>query len=390
MRALFKKAKKYVKFLIANLFKVSRQLLRSISDCFIKVFKRILQFFESVINYFCHPAKFIRKINNNVALKITLTVICISFLLIGTFFNANWKFNYFYIFYIFFFLILFGSIYSLNTFVKITDEIRSLTINMQGFHDANTFFTRYELSIVYALIPSAVVLVFGVGGTILFESAIVTPTFIWILCLFALVVHLSIIGYLQYVLLLLYIRKIAIDKADYKSLLKPTQHTIPTEVNWVLKLTKLYHKFRSAFFTIGSIYIIAYSCFCFLPGFDVNYHNPMFLILWIIIIMAVVLVFPITAIMEFMYIKKIVKKMKKSYIKDLINETQLFKNEIPDWYSTSLQMISNLFTVSVNNLDDYPIKNRISEVYAYFIALINLIGSIGSVIQLISSVSFLV
>lgn len=385
MKKLVKKIKHTCKIVIRNIAKTCMQLFRYICNLCKIIVRPIYRFFINIVYCYCYPSAVIRKLSIK-SRWIILAVLSIIFLASGIILNQIWKFNYFFIYIILFYIILVGVVCAEFIFVKSTDKIRALTIGMNGFIKANTFFSKYETSKIYALIPPLVVIIFGFSGTFLFKQVIITPTLIWVLCFFAVVVHLSIIGYLQYVLLFIYIGKIAKDKSNYINLIKPTQHVIPTEIDWLLGLTKLYHVFRSAFFTFGSLFIAAYSCFCFLPGFGVDVNNHLFFLLWTIIFIAIVVLFPLTSILKYQWIKKIVKKVKKSYIDDLKNETLLAGDKIPEWYNTSLQMISNLFTVTVNNLDDYPFKNKAGEVYAYLIAVINFVASIGTAIQFISRI----
>lgn len=308
-----------------------------------------------------------------------LSSILLLYLIIGSYLNSRYPFPKFYIF-----LGLFVSIFLITTLAEkrhsfILHEIRGLTIPDKGFNAANSIYSKLETSNIFLCTPLGVVLVFGVLGVAVFGAVQFSATLLWCLIFFSVVVYISIVGYIQYVALFIYIWKISGKEVIITNQVKAKIHSMPIEVDWLQKLTKLSHLYRTAFFTIGSLYIISFGVFCYHPAFETRNDHVFTYILWAIIFLAIVIVFPLISIIEYYLIKKIVKKVKQSYINDLIEEYDLCLVKSPQWVKKHATMLTNIFTVAVENTGDYPIPNRLSASYAFVIAILNLLGSIVTI-----------
>ena len=336
--------------------------------------------------YFFTPSNWQREIQKK-KVFIMLVITLLIYFFIGIVLNIIWKFNYFYLYFFLFSLILVGAIFAEYKYTKSTDKIRALTNHIEGAQKANSFYSKYNHSIIHALIPILTVLLFGIGGTVLYSTITFTPTVIWCLCFFVLVVHVSIIGYVQYIMLLIYIGKLANNDIPYKNLIKESVHVLPSEISWLKELARVSHFYRNIFFSLGSLYIIAFSGFCFLPNFNVAIEHVFFYILWGVIFIAIALIFPIVSIFEFYLIKKILRKVKSSYVNDLVKENNLFSDAMPEWIKPSLSMIENVFAETINKSESYPIPKRLSLSYAFIISIINLGASIATLLQLAKQVS---
>lgn len=222
----------------------------------------------------------------------------------------------------------------------------------------------------------------------MFGAMQLTPTLIWVLILFFFVVYISIIGYLQYIVLAIYIRNLSNSSGDYRRLPKTMVECIPAQLEWLQNLTKLSHTYRSVFFTLGSAYIIAYGAFCWLPEMHANTESPAFFLMWGIIALVIVLLFPVVSVLEYQWIKKIVEQLKACYIKDLTTEKRLKEKGSTYILTPSFErLVQTLCATQILNSKDYPLKSVWTTVYALFLSAFNFIAMIASILQGFPSLS---
>ncbi len=221
----------------------------------------------------------------------------------------------------------------------------------------------------------------------MFGAMEITPTLVWVLILFFFIVYISIIGYLQYVVLAIYIHNLAQSSGDFRKLPKATIGCIPAQLDWLQDLTKLSHTYRSSFFTLGSAYISAFSAFCWLPEMLADTTSTSFYVLWGIILVVIVSFFPLISILEYKWIKKIVEQLKVSYIKDLTSEKKLDPKLKVTPISPSFQrLLQMLCATQIINSRDYPLKSSWATCYAAFLTLLNLSATILTIAQGISTI----
>lgn len=313
--------------------------------------------------------------------KIESICLFIMYIIMGYMFQHNWPFPYFVVFVPCFCLIGIAAISFINYFSEKMQIVTSSIANQKAAESANAiYYAHGKKSIFFILVPLTVVGIFGYGGCSIFGALQITPTLIWMLSLFATVVYISIIGYLKYVVLALYIRKLAISEFTYKSLPKSSIECIPIQLKWLQELTKLYHTYRSAFFTVGGAYIFAYGIFCWLPETEANVSRPWFFVLWSIISVAVILIFPIISLLEYKWIKKIVEQLKYSYIEDLFNEERrLRKNFKSD--TVNPKVMTTIYAIQIMGSQDYPIKSLLSTSYSICITAFNVFTSIVTIVS---------
>lgn len=313
--------------------------------------------------------------------KIESICLFIMYIIVGYMFQHNWPFPYFVVFVSCFCLIGIAAISFISYFSVKMQIISSSIANQKVAESANAIYYSYgKKSILYILVPLIVVGIFGYGGCSIFGALQITPTLIWILFLFAAVVYISIIGYLKYVVLAIYIHKLAISEFMYKGLPKFSIECIPIQLKWLQELTKLYHTYRSAFFTIGGAYIFAYGIFCWLPETKTNVSHPWFFILWSIISVAVILIFPIISLLEYKWIKKIVEQLKCSYIEDLFNEERrMLKDFKADTISS--KVMTTIYAIQIMDSQDYPIKSLLGTSYSICITAFNVFASIVTIVS---------
>lgn len=313
--------------------------------------------------------------------KIESICLFTTYIIIGYLFQHNWPFPYYVVFVPCFCLIGMAAIYFTNYFSIKMQIITSSIANQKAAESANTIYYAYgKKSIFFILIPLIVVGIFGYGGCSIFGALQITPTLIWMLSLFGAVVYISIIGYLKYVVLAVYIHKLAISEFLYKNLPKSSIECIPIQLKWLQELTKLYHTYRSAFFTVGGAYIFAYGIFCWLPETEANVSHPWFFALWGIISVAVILIFPLISLLEYKWIKKIVEHLKCSYIDDLFNEEKRMpKNFKSD--TVNPKVMTTIYAIQIMGSQDYPIKSLLSTSYSICITVFNIFTSIVTIVS---------
>ncbi len=297
--------------------------------------------------------------------------------MLGIFLNWKSPFPCFYPFITLFLIIGITCLLAEWHYCKEIEEICFLLRPQKGALGANFFMNgQGTCSIVFVVFPIAIVLIYGIGGCRMFGSLEFTFTLIWVLILFAIVVFVSIVGYIQYIFLAGYISKLSCSKERYTKLDKKSANYIPANITWIQKLTKLTHFYRAVFFTLGCFYILAFGCFCFLPDMKARRSSVWFYILWFIIFIAIVLAFPIVSLLERKWIKKIVQCLKESYISDLEKECAILKK------SNANQLASIMVSISTRQIWDskeYPFHAAWGNIYAAIVSMINFIATLTTI-----------
>lgn len=252
--------------------------------------------------------------------KIIFITICCLFIISGFVFNTLWEFPYFYILIPLIIIIGITAYFAEQHYKRVMDSVCSDVSTQPPFFSSRIQYYKQMSSKVNIFIPIAVVLLFGVGGCLLFGALEFNITFIWCITLFAIVVFISIQGYLQYLYLSGFLRNTAISNKLYINLPILVDSSLPKEIDWRLKLKKITIFYQVSFFGLGSLYIISFAMFCYLPGFLVNAQAIIFYVLWAVIFLAIVIAFPIVAILEMYWQRKITNNLKNSY-------NELWRNE---------------------------------------------------------------
>lgn len=312
-----------------------------------------------------------------------LLLILSVFLGVGVWLEMQWPFPCFWGFVLCFLLIGVLSFCAIVYFFKKMNSVISAVADQPAAYKANFFYSYYCVdSAIYIVGPLAIAVIFGVGGCSMFGAMLLTPTLIWVLLLFFAVVYISIIGYVQYIALAAYIYNLAHSSGNYKRLSKSVEECVPTQLEWVQNLTKLSHTYRSAFFTLGSTYIVAFGAFCQLPQMQAETSSSAFFILWGIIILVIVLLFPVVSLLEHKWIKAIVEQLKKCYIKDLVSEKALIdKGNSINLAPSFQQLVQTLCATQILNSKDYPLQSAWTAVYALLLSIFNFAAAVGTVFQ---------
>lgn len=314
---------------------------------------------------------------------------CVLFLILGTILHQKWSFPHFFEFVFTFALIGVIAFFSTTHFSKEITHIVAAVADQPGAKNANHIYYIYCIdSPLYVLAPLTIILIFGIGGCSMFGAMSLNPTLIWVLTLFFLVVYISIIGYLQYVVLVIYIWKLASGSGKYKRLPKSMVECIPAQLEWIQRLTKLSHTYRNSFFTLGSAYIIAFGAFCWLPEMRANTSILAFYLLWGIIFVVIVLLFPVASVLEYRWIKQIVGHLKSSCIEDLISESKINRKATVAVLSPAAErFVQTLCAMQIMNSMDYPIKSTWATCYAALLSIFNFGAAAATILQTVPNLS---
>ena len=294
--------------------------------------------------------------------KTQLTVVICIYTAIGLVLDLIWPFPSFAVFLPLFVFIGALSIWAIFYFQRKMQSIITELSDQDAAKRANIFYLKHwQCSTVYIFGPITVISVFGIGGCSMFGAIKLTPTLIWILGLFFTVVYVSIVGYVLYIALAIYVYHLAAETVAYTRLPKAYIGNIPARLGWLQNLTRLCHTYRTCFFTLGTAYIIAFFCFCRLPSMQAITSSLAFYLLWGIILLAIVIVFPLVSLLEHIWIKKIVAKLNS------------YQNTLIPKYTQSA--IDTIYIVQILNSSDYPLKSRLAAYYAITMAFLNFVGT---------------
>lgn len=306
-----------------------------------------------------------------------------GFVISGVFLNVEWRFPHFPVFCICFLFIGSLAVWSVTYFSQKMKHITAIVSNQPAAKRANFFYFRHCVnSSLYIFGPLTIIFIFGMGCWSMFGAIRLTPTLIWMVVLFVVVVYISIIGYLQYIVLAIYIYNLAHGSGDYRNLPKSAVECIPAQLEWIQALTRLSHIYRSAFFSLGSAYIIGYGAFCWLPEMQANTSSPAFYILWGIIFIVIVMLFPVISVLEYHWIKMIIEQLKVCYIMDLVKEKNIKeKNETMRLSPAVQRLVQTLCATQILNSKDYPFKSVWENGYAALLSVFNFAAAITTIIQ---------
>lgn len=308
------------------------------------------------------------------------------FLILGIVLNIYTRFPKFFEYISIFSCIFIILLIAEKKFCRSMNRILALVIPYITFRKAIDIYSKYSSSKIQIIIPLIGIVIFMIGGLLLFKNIEFTFTLLWCLIYFAIVVYFSFLGYIQYILFCVFIIYIAIDKNPIETHINIYELNSLESINWLKKITQISHFYRSVFFTIGLLYIIAFYIFCFTPEFGVT-SNATFYFMWLIIFIAVVVVFPIVSYLEYTYIKLITKKIKASHLRKAFVEWQTATNLVPQWLTAPTNALYSIFSISIENSTSYPIKSKLSDVYAVFMAFLNFASSIVTILDIFNKLS---
>lgn len=309
-----------------------------------------------------------------------LGLISTTILFFSIYCNFKYPFPHFWYFIITFECIGTGAFFSVFYFRKTVDKILGLTANEPPCEKARILIQKCQILKINQIAPILVVVIFGMGGCIMFSKLQVTPTFLCCMIIFVSVVYISILGYLKYIYLCVFIYKIAFSSKKYKHLPKMQSAKIPPNINWYKKLENLLYIYQSAFFLLGLLYIIAFGKFCFSPEFGVVVNSFIFIFLWLIIFIAIVLTFPIVVFLEINWMKKIEDNMVDFYFLESKKDILFFEQKYK-FSELFADVLRRNIIENIMDKKDNKVKNIIFKSYSSAMTVINFMVSIITIIQ---------
>ena len=341
---------------------------------------RALKDWFAHVSFLIEPSRLFDKKRRPQREMIKILVLAVA-LFTGFYLNTRWHFPNFTFYVIAFSLILAVTYISLSYFYPSMDTLHA---EVTGFHpfDKSEYFYIEETtsSVFYVIFPLCFIVVFGVGGSMIYGSISFTPTFIWCLFYFTVVVYFSMLAYSQYIRFAVYLYKAAHNEQQFENMIIPDQRELPPKLSWLIHITKISQILNLMFFMVGGLYILAFAMFCFSPVYHVKIGAGLFYFLWIIIFVFIVLAFPIICYQKVNDIKRLVAKTKHCYIHEILLENQLQQSPINDIERLTIIMRNYCISV-VLNTPNYPVSGKANAFFSTVGVIINFAASIATVLQ---------
>lgn len=312
--------------------------------------------------------------------RILKVVILIGLVGLPLYSNYKYPFPHFLFFYVIFILIGVSVSYFICFFNKKINHIIALTVKEPPCKTARVKIQKNQNCRINKIIPTAVVITFGVGGCIIFSNLEVTPTFLCCILVFIPIVYMSILGYLKYVYLCIFIYMIAVSPKQYKELPKIRSSQIPPDINWHRDLRNLFFVYQGAFFLLGLMYIIAFSKFCFSSEYGVYHNSIIFYSLWGIIFLFVVVAFPVMVLLGIQWMKQIDKNIAEYYFVEFKKEKFIFEQE----YKPSeifADIIRRTIIKDILSIKENKVHTMIFKGYSAIMTIVNLVISLITVLD---------
>jgi len=302
-------------------------------------------------------------------------------LLIGFSLNVRWNFPNFTFYVVLFSVILAVAYGCLSYFYPSMNTLHAEVTGLHPFDKSEYFYIEEtSSSIFYIIFPLCFIVIFGVGGTVIYGAVSFTPTFIWCLLYFTVVVYFSMLAYSQYIRFAIYLYKASHNDQQFENMIVPNQRELPPKLSWLIHITKISQVLNFMFFIVGGSYIFAFAMFCFSPVYHVKIGVGLFYTLWIVIFVFVVLAFPVICYRKVADIKRLVAKTKHCYIHEILLEKQLQQSPVNDIARLSI-IIRNYCISIVLNTPNYPTGGKVSTVFSAVGVIINFAASIATVLE---------
>lgn len=338
----------------------------------------------NIKHLFTHISYVDNSITNKI-LNIILQINGYAFILITMFFysigiiiNHFITFPKFIVFQSLFMGIFVIAFFSVRYYEKQMKEINRLMAGDSTLFSINDKIYRLRHSALNLIVPPMAGVFFGCLASQLFNINLNSLSSLYLIAIYSVCVFVSFLGYLQYVYLFIYIKKLSNNTQKITIL----NRDYPSNTKWVVVLSKLYSNYRSIFFLLGAAYVFGVIYFVFCGDYKViekitvykEYKN-LLIIFWGSVFIAIVIFFPISTIVEYYNIKRIVENLKNQSILDL--------NRVMPSHSISneLKMQKSSLIITIINTPDYPIKDNLAVIFSAFISFINLAASAVAILE---------
>lgn len=254
------------------------------------------------------------------------------------------------------------SVLAIRFFLK---QMNSILIEISGepkFRVAKYEYEKIQNRKIIFIIPIFIILLYAGTGIPMIESFSLNCSMLFALVAFAPTVYFSILVYIEYIILAVFIYNTNTCDGKYLSYIKQC----PANSKILYLISELVNLYRNSFFTIGTAYIIAFGLFTLSNAFGVNIstNNICFMVGWGIIAIAIVIMFPIISILEKRWISSIIRNLK-------IVSTQKIQKDYKENNSDKLQ--ASTLIISIWQTPDYPIRESISWGYGVITIMVNLV-----------------
>lgn len=244
-------------------------------------------------------------------------------------------------------------------------QMNLILIEVSGepkFREAKYEYEKLHNKRIVFIIPFFAIFIYGGTGISMIKSFELNCSMIFALATFVPTVYVSILVYIQYILLAIFIFQTNNCNEKYLSYVEPC----PANSKILQLLSELVSVCRNSFFAIGTAYIIAFGLFSLSNAFgvDVSKNNFCLILGWGIIAVAIVAVFPIISLLEKWWMSSIIRNLKTI-------STQKIQKDFRENNSDKLQA-SDLI-ISIWQTPDYPIKESVSWGYGIITTLVNLL-----------------
>lgn len=230
------------------------------------------------------------------------------------------------------------------------------------FRVAKYFYFNILNAKLYYLIPFSMIILYAGTGISMIKNFQLNASMVYALFVFTITVYFSILAYIQYISLAIFIYKVRCSNEKYLDYIEQS----PANTKVIYMMSSLIKIYRNAFFSIGSLYIIAFGLFTLSGEFGViiNLSNVFLLIGWLVILVAIVIVFPLVSFLEKGWMVAIIRELKVEYTLKI--KKTYAKND-----SDKLQA-SDLI-ISIWQTPEYPFRESLSILYASLSAMVNLL-----------------
>lgn len=254
------------------------------------------------------------------------------------------------------------AILAIRFYLKQMDLILIKVSGEPKFRKAKYVYEKLHKKKTVLIIPFLAIFIYAGTGIPMIKSFELNCSMLFALITFVPTVYVSILVYIQYILLAVFIYQTNNCNEKYLSYIEPC----PANSKILQLLSELVSIYRNSFFAIGTAYIIAFGLFSLSNAFGVKVSKDNFCLVlgWGIIAVAIVAVFPIISLLEKWWMSSIIQDLKTI-------STHKIQKEFRENNSDKLQA-SDLI-ISIWQTPDYPIKEPISWGYGVITTLVNLL-----------------
>lgn len=196
------------------------------------------------------------------------------------------------------------------------------------------------------------------------------------------IISLCIIGYMQYVNLIKFSYKL---KENVNQIEKYDKNR-PHKTNWIMEISALTNKQSNLFFIVGASYIALLYIITFSGRYGVNIKERtsgiLVVCLWMIILMAIVIMFPVLSFCSYWFVKSLIEGLVKKSIQECYVTRTIIDRERKKANRTILLQLNDIKILMLEKTPIYPRKPFVSYAVSYVIAFINLAAAIKTTISL--------